>query len=236
MLLRLARHRFLTHRSLHDIRVAVATGVSALTPAGYVHTCAVAPKAKTLEAEDDDGPRVGPGGAVKWSHLAPEGVEDDDEDELPGPFYAIRHGRDKFRGVVVRPKEHIALIQGVKDSYGRKEETLEKAIRSYQHHSDQSWRRFFAFRLGGAEGVSRGIVVTQPTWKLIAKRVESRTLEKVEFNNMTQALVFCEQAGTPGTDWHTLERAIRFLARKPELSTPDMMDKYIMRISDLCLF
>ncbi|KAA8492176.1 hypothetical protein FVE85_3614 [Porphyridium purpureum] len=168
-------------------------------------------------------------GAVKWPHVSTDGQVAGSPDALIGPFYAIRKGKDKFRGVVLSKEEHTELMQDVKLSYGRRFRTLPEAMAFCLQHSLNSSHRFFAFRHGckGARGLAR----SKKVFVQVLPRVSSRHIEKMEFSNMTQALVFCEQAGTSDTEWETLEGSIRFLGKNQfhDVDTLSLISKFMIR-------
>ncbi|KAA8492173.1 hypothetical protein FVE85_3611 [Porphyridium purpureum] len=151
------------------------------------------------------------------------------EDNLEGPFYAVRGGRDSFRGVVLNVLDYKALVDDITYAEGRSKKTLAEAIdwslKSRQNRSTCS--QFFAFR-NGLDG-ARGITVASLVLKGALSRVSSPSLEKFRFCNMTQALVFCQQAGTSNTDWHTLEGSVRYLAKHPNVFTQDLVAEFVVR-------
>ncbi|KAA8492162.1 hypothetical protein FVE85_3600 [Porphyridium purpureum] len=142
-----------------------------------------------------------------------------------GPFYAFRHGRDDFRGVVLTFKDFESLSKGVRRPDARRVDTLDVAVALLSENIVK--RRFLAFRhgLNGA----RGIFFHDQHAMLLLSDYEAPKMEKYRFNNMTQALVFCEQAESGAKDWQTLENSIRFLARYPALRIPSMNFHYVVR-------
>ncbi|KAA8492164.1 hypothetical protein FVE85_3602 [Porphyridium purpureum] len=155
-----------------------------------------------------------------------------DEDDLLGPFFAIRRGVDKFRGVVVREGEFRCLLRRDSENYGRTTKTLKQAIGFCLAPGTRADRyrepaHYIGFR-GGADG-ARGVIVSGNVAKGVLERVSAPTLQKLAFSNMTQALLFCEQADTRGTEWQGLTSSVRFLARNPRLSTPRLIDHFLIR-------
>ncbi|KAA8492172.1 hypothetical protein FVE85_3610 [Porphyridium purpureum] len=163
-------------------------------------------------------------GATVWSAYAPSPSTSPGDEEPEGPFYAIRVGREKFRGVVLRSVVYDAFVKDVKGVEAKSIETLEEAVafcaRSSLEKRDKACSRFFAFRYG-LDG-ARLISTSETVFRSMLKRFRAPARELAEFSNMTQALVFCEQAGTLATDWQTLAGSVRFVARNPSLDQRDM--------------
>ncbi|KAA8492169.1 hypothetical protein FVE85_3607 [Porphyridium purpureum] len=152
------------------------------------------------------------------------------EPDPEGPFFAIQSGRDAYRGVVLSESEYKALTLNVEDSHGKAFPRMKDAIRFALRHDEKKYQyhgRFLAFRHGlyGA----RGYLFLDRAYTNILPRIQSPDIEMYRFDNTTQALLFCEQAGTPDTDWHTLASAIRWMAKYPSLRAPHLMWKYLMR-------
>ncbi|KAA8492158.1 hypothetical protein FVE85_3596 [Porphyridium purpureum] len=140
-----------------------------------------------------------------------------------GPLYAIWNGRDMFRGIVFRSSEYRRLVDGVPGAMGRPKATIREAILLFQTVCDYLGHvqtPFYAFRCG--VGGTRGFAFTPQ----LVNRADAPSLQTQEFSNATQALVYCEQAGTSGTDWLSLERSVLYLMNNQRLDTPTMMSQY----------
>ncbi|KAA8492237.1 hypothetical protein FVE85_3675 [Porphyridium purpureum] len=87
----------------------------------------------------------------------------------------------------------------------------------------------YAFRngLNGARGLLMSRHVMQ---ELTRKKVDAPDLETQVFNNTTQALVFCQLAGTRADDWRTLVGSLLWLHSRPLLRPHMMFDHYLMRL------
>ncbi|KAA8492174.1 hypothetical protein FVE85_3612 [Porphyridium purpureum] len=149
--------------------------------------------------------------------------EGTDHEEIKGPFAAIQIGADCFRGVVMSWEEARELTAGCNRSFKRPKDTLKEAMEFCLAPHSRACTHFFAFRYGC--GGARGFTTTQKLLHRSVVRIKSPYIEKKQFNNTTQALIFCEQAGTDDTDWHTLERSIRYLVRNPDPPTLEMVRK-----------
>ncbi|KAA8492171.1 hypothetical protein FVE85_3609 [Porphyridium purpureum] len=130
-----------------------------------------------------------------------------------------------MRGVVINRDDYIALTKGVSEWKARKTETVEEAAAEFNSSSIK--RRFFAFR-HGAKG-SRGLLIREEAIRHLVPRVRAPTLDMGQFNNITQALVFCEQAGTNETHWQTLEGALLFLLKNPDMRVTALISKFLLK-------
>ncbi|KAA8492157.1 hypothetical protein FVE85_3595 [Porphyridium purpureum] len=160
---------------------------------------------------------------------------------LDGPFYAIVNGRHQFRGVVLRKieaeelvkRDPISMIAGQMSPFAHAmpTETLKEAIDFCS--GGRGANEFFAFR-HGLRG-ARGIVVKPSVFYRVSMRARARSFEVRVFDNTTQALIFCEQAGTMETDWESMEKAVSFLARNPQLHSPALLEKFVVKRKDASL-
>ncbi|KAA8492180.1 hypothetical protein FVE85_3618 [Porphyridium purpureum] len=146
--------------------------------------------------------------------------------KLVGPFYAIRNGLDSFRGVVMRQSEFHELSANAPNAETRIEPALAQAMEYCLAPSDKAPATFFAFRHG--LDAARGIMLSYDIVRRVLPRVQTPTIERLQFCNMVQPLVFCHQADTGGTDWHSLEGSLGYLARHPSLSVPVLMSQFVV--------
>ncbi|KAA8492179.1 hypothetical protein FVE85_3617 [Porphyridium purpureum] len=166
------------------------------------------------------------------SHVA-DGDGDVDTNTLAaGPFYAIRYGRNSFRGVVKDVNVFLELIRGERKTRVKAglQPSLERAMEFCLMGRPDAplGSSFFAFRYG--KKGARGITITERMFKTILPRIEAPSLEVFRFNNTMQPLVFCEQAGTSQTDWKSLRASILFLAKpEPKVPIPKLLYKYVIK-------
>ncbi|KAA8492175.1 hypothetical protein FVE85_3613 [Porphyridium purpureum] len=139
--------------------------------------------------------------------------------ELPEKFYGVRVGRSGFRGIVLRYMEMQELILKVPRAQHRSEKSIQAAINYVLAYVRKASNVFFAFRYG-RDG-ARGIATKHYIFDGILPRIEKPTLEAFQFNNATQALVFCQQAGSVDTHWQTMASSVRFLANNLNLNVPE---------------
>ncbi|KAA8492154.1 hypothetical protein FVE85_3592 [Porphyridium purpureum] len=144
-----------------------------------------------------------------------------------GPFYAIRCGRGWFRGVVLKKEDYKELLRGAKVAKGRKEETLTEALAFCRRRKPRGSLTFHAFRYG--KNGARGIVLAPDTLEKIERRVGSPFFQTQRFQTATQAIIFCQQAGTSSVDWRKPGRAIRYLADNPSLDVPSLWSDFLVK-------
>ncbi|KAA8492160.1 hypothetical protein FVE85_3598 [Porphyridium purpureum] len=147
------------------------------------------------------------------------------------PVFAICGGRDSFRGIVMTAPECESLTSGTSGAVVETRSDVKQAalyLRAAVNAAQESM--FYGFRYG-LNG-SRGYTISPDVFKALLERVNGPEIERKVFKNTTQALVFCEQAGTTGEDWHKLETAALYLQRNPFLSTPSMMAAYFVPSPD----
>ncbi|KAA8492159.1 hypothetical protein FVE85_3597 [Porphyridium purpureum] len=152
-------------------------------------------------------------------------------DPLKGPFYLILEGRDSFRGIVFRKSDHLAFTLNTPNAVARGKATLKEAtayFRTIMDYYGPAAPHFFAFRHGasGARGFAQ-----KPD---IFARAEAPMLQRQVFDNASQALVFCEQAGTDGNDWQTLEDSVLYMARN-ELLPSALWSQYHIWSAEIAL-
>ncbi|KAA8492167.1 hypothetical protein FVE85_3605 [Porphyridium purpureum] len=157
------------------------------------------------------------------------------DDPLQGPFFAIRKGLDGFRGVVAKKDVCESLTRHVPSADMKMTQTLRQAMDYVQSFLKRATPNFFAFRYG-IDG-ARGFTTDRYVYLDLVERIEqphcdAEFFEKYQFNNMTQALLFCEQAGTEKKHWQTLEHSIRYFAKHSSLDIVNMMDRYLVRAGE----
>ncbi|KAA8492166.1 hypothetical protein FVE85_3604 [Porphyridium purpureum] len=164
-------------------------------------------------------------------------------DDIEGPWYAIRIGKDRFRGIVFELEEFKELTEGARKSFGRKyterdDDVILDALDFVRHSNTrytekQKWMKatplFFAFRHG--KNGARGLVHKHQLWTILEKRPElnTKTVEKRAFENCNQGLLFCELAGTESKAWTTLERSLLYLAKNRSVHMTELLDHYMIR-------
>ncbi|KAA8492236.1 hypothetical protein FVE85_3674 [Porphyridium purpureum] len=156
------------------------------------------------------------------------------------PCYEIRAGVKGFRGVVLRQDEYNVLMATFNHD-GELKRSLKSSLAYFWRTSDRNpnmstTRRVqgikpaytYAFRHGFQE--ARGIAMSERVFEDVLLRVEVPTIQTQVFETTTQALIFCEQAGTPLEDWRTLEDSVLLLGSQfPVYRVPEMFRNYIMR-------
>ncbi|KAA8492156.1 hypothetical protein FVE85_3594 [Porphyridium purpureum] len=153
------------------------------------------------------------------------GLKPDNRHE--GTFYAIRVGRDLFRGIVLRHDDYVNLMRGAMSAKGQSFRlAFDKAKEYCMSGRGGGAQRFYAFRYGlhGA----RGIAVRKPDFQHATKRANSPALQKEVFATATQAIVYCEQAGTPLTDSKDLRASLRFLTQNRNLRVSSLWSRYLI--------
>ncbi|KAA8492170.1 hypothetical protein FVE85_3608 [Porphyridium purpureum] len=231
---RLARLLPVAPRAAHAVEIrGVGWQENVAHARRWIHASAVATKKKggSRRARNERKPSrdLPIAGAQKWPWNGYRGMQDPDLEDseasitLRGPFRAIRRGRFAFRGIVLDEEEFMTLAGGIERPEAERFHSLKDAIQFCSLYTEKSVRRFFAFR-HGLDG-ARGLSVDKKIFQALIQRFDSPTCEKLEFSNMVQPLVFCLQAGTYGTDWHTLEDSVIYIA-KERLKTPALVCKF----------
>ncbi|KAA8492153.1 hypothetical protein FVE85_3591 [Porphyridium purpureum] len=143
---------------------------------------------------------------------------------LWGPFYAIRIGRNSFRGVLLKEDEYQLMLKGEKNPIASIKTRLTQAIDFCRTPKGGGCLTWYAFR-HGKKG-ARGFVKTKENLEIIKERVDGPMLETHLFANATQAIVFCQQAGTSSKDWKKFGKSINFLSQNKDLSVPIMWSEF----------
>ncbi|KAA8492161.1 hypothetical protein FVE85_3599 [Porphyridium purpureum] len=214
-------------------RNVVASLYRALNSARWIHACGMVPK---MDFFPDPKRKKQPMTHAKSDAEAdgPDGAQDGKSPEFPDPFYVIWNGEDAFRGIIYRRyAEYVALGGTLSLRYIRHSKmiTWDGAFAflryKYVHHGKGENLRFFAFRNG--KNGTRGYTVSMHIFRAALRQADAPQLEKRAFRTTTQALVFCQQAGTEGTDWQTLEGSVRFMAKHPAFCTPKLVSEFLIR-------